>query len=129
MDQALAINANNVSDFIAGVGGDQLVFSIAGIGLHAEDFTAYLTTTVIDAAAASALAVSQAANHIIVDTAESIVGMVDTYNAWSGGAIAVANDTGAVMWDIDADFSADSIIIGTLTLTGTLDFNNFAIIA
>jgi len=55
--------------------------------------------------------------------------MVDTYNAWSGGAIAVANDTGAIMWDIDADFSAGSITIGTLTLTGTLDVNNFEIIA
>ena len=53
--------------------------------------------------------------------------MVDTDNAWHGGAIAVANDTGAIMWDIDADFSAGSITIGTLTLTGTLDFNNFVI--
>ena len=127
MDQALAINANNVSDFTAGVGGDALWFSIDGIGLDTEDFTKYVTVTVIDAAAASALAVSQAANHIIVDTAESIAGMVDAYNAWSGGAIAVANDTGAVMWDIDADFSAGSIIIGKLTLTGTLDFNNLDI--
>ena len=127
MDQALAINANNVSDFTAGVGGDVLWCSIDGIGLDTEDFTKYVTVTVINAAAAIALEVGQATNHIIVDTAENIVGMVDTFNAWSGGAIAVANDTGAIMWDIDADFSAGSITIGTLTLTGTLDYNNFVV--
>jgi len=128
MDQALVANANNIGDFAATVSGDSLHFSIGGVGLAAADYSAG-TVTAATVSTVNALASAGANNHIIVDTASNVAGFTNGGTEYGGGVLAVETDTGRVLFDADGDFSAGAIAIGTLTITGTLDLNNFDIIA
>ena len=100
------------------------------MGLNAADYAAG-AVTIITAAEATALAVGTASNNIIVDTAANIAAMVDADAAWTGGAIAIASDTGNIIWDADGDFSAGSEIIGSITAAQALALtaSNLLIIA
>jgi len=113
---------------VAAVGGDALHFDISSMGLNAADFSAGVSITATEATI-DALGVGGAANHIMLDTAANIATFTNADAEYSGAAIAVETDTGKVLFDADADFSAGSIVIGTLTVAGTLDLNNFDIIA
>lgn len=109
---ATAANADDITDFLVSE-TDVLAFDISSIGLKSLDYAAGAVTK-IDAAAANALSVGAASNNIIVDTAANIAGMLDADSAWSGGAIAIASDTGDIYWDADANFSSGLVIIGTI---------------
>jgi Ca2+-binding RTX toxin-like protein len=111
-----AADADNIVDFDAedGTVADLLNFDISDMGLNAADFAAG-AVTIVNAAAANALAAGAASNHIIVDTLANIATMVDADAAWTGGAIAIASDTGNIYYDADGDFSAGSVIIGSIT--------------
>ncbi len=110
---ATAANADNISDFLVSE-TDVLAFDISSIGLKSVDYLAGAATK-ITAAAANALSAGAATNNIIVDTAANIAGMLDADSAWSGGAIAIASDTGNIYWDADANFSSGLVIVGSIT--------------
>ena len=122
-------NRDTITDFSVSQ-SDVLSFNITDMGLNAGDFTAG-AVTVVTAAGATALTVGAAANHIIVDTAANIAAMVDADAAWTGGAIAIASDTGNIIWDADGDFSAGSVVIGSITASqaALLTATNLLIIA
>jgi len=93
---------------------DILSFDISGLGLNAADYVAG-AVTIVTGAGGNGLANAAASNHIIVDTAANIALMIDADSAWTGAAIAIETDTGRVLYDANADFSAGAVSIGTVT--------------
>jgi len=105
----LAANANNITDFTAGAGGDVLRFDAATF----TDYTAGAVVAFGTAAAATAGATGAANNVILRDTAANITGYVaaDATQA----VIAIATDTGNIYYDADGNFGAGAVIIGSMT--------------
>jgi len=109
-----------IVDFISVVGvspsvdADTLVFDISSLSLFASDYASG-PGVVITVAQAKLLASGDAANHIIIDTASNIAMMKDEGNAWAGGALAIENNTGRVLLDVDADFSNGAVLLGSIT--------------
>lgn len=102
-----AANANNITDFVAGADGDKLRFDAA-------TFTDYAAgATVTFATAAAAVQTAAVDNIIIRDTAANI----GTYTAAAGAqaTIAIATDTGNIIYDANGDFTAGSVVIGNIT--------------
>lgn len=114
MGAVLAANANNITDFTAGSGGDVLSFDISDMGLNAADYAAG-AVTIVTAAAFAALAAGAASNHIIVDTAANILADLNDNAPNTGGVVAIASDTGNIYYDANADFTAGVVIVGTIT--------------
>lgn len=125
----LVANADNITDFSVSQ-SDILAFDISSMALNAGDYSAG-AVTIIDAAAATDLAVGAAASNIIVDTLANIAAMTDADSAWTGGAIAIASDTGNIYWDANADFSAGLLIVGSITASqaALLADGNLSIVA
>ena len=114
MGAVLAANANKITDFKAGSGGDVLSFDISDMGLNAADYAAG-AVTIVTAAAFAALAAGAASNHIIVDTAANILADLNDNAPNTGGVVAIASDTGNIYYDANADFTAGVVIVGTIT--------------
>jgi hypothetical protein len=122
---------DTITDFssVAGANADVLVFDISSLGLTLTTDYAVGAGVVITAANATALAAGTAANHIIIDTAANIALMLDADSAWTGAALAIESDTGRVLFDANADFSAGAVQIGSITanqvagiVAGNLEF-------
>ena len=129
---AIAANANNVTQFEAGAGGDVVQFSDALLTVDAGAFTAGTAITITTVAAVAAG--GDVANQIIVDTIANLGALGVTIGDETGNAnnvyqIAVASDTGAIFYDADGDWTAGSVQIGDLDVTTGLTVDNFAIIA
>jgi Ca2+-binding RTX toxin-like protein len=110
----LAANANNITDFDQSA-GDVLRFD-------AVTFTGYTAAavTVIDNTAAAALvagAVAGSADQNVIVATAAQIGALDfaTGAVASGALIAVASDTGDIYYDADGDFTALSVVIGSIT--------------
>ena len=134
---AAAADANNVIDFAAGSTGDVVQFDEITSGAYAALGTNVLVTASLAAALDLGGVFDNAANavgsnYIVVDTAANI-GAIDITVAGGGtgltvaGMIAVASDTGDIYYDLDGDF-ADAVVIGTLSITGSLTAANFSIV-
>jgi Ca2+-binding RTX toxin-like protein len=126
-------NANNVTDFTYGTGGDIMQFSDASLGVDVGAFTAgtAIATTTVNAVALG----RDVVNEIIVDTIANLGALGVTIGDESGNAnnvyqIAIASDTGAIFYDVNGDWSAGSVQIGDLNNSAvTLVPGNFEIIA
>lgn len=102
-------NAKVITDFVGGSSGDILQFDVS-------TYTDYHTgnASIVNATTAKA-ATSWNSNAVVVDTEANI----DTLNVSAAtghhAVLAIASDTGAIMYDADGDFSSGVIIIGSLT--------------
>ncbi len=105
--------ADSISDFTVAQ-GDVLSFDISALGLNAADFVAG-AVTVVTVAQIEALAADGATNHIIVDTAAHIAAYTNAGTEFAGAALAIATDTGQVMYDTDANFETGTVVVGTVT--------------
>jgi hypothetical protein len=124
-----AANANNVTQFEAGAGGDVMQFSDASLAGDAGAFTAGTAVTFATVGTSS-----DTANQVIVDTIANLgaLGVTignDSTNTVNVHQIAIASDTGAIFWDADGDWTAGSVQIGDLDITTGLTVDNVAIIA
>mgnify|MGYP001096862117 CR=1 FL=1 len=130
VNSALAANADTITGFTAGAGAgaDDLHFSVAGIGLNALDYAAG-AVTVVNAAAAAGLGAGAWNNHIVVDTAANIAALTIGAGSATGGVLAIASDTGAILYDADGAFAAGAVLIGTVTGGGAFVAGDLAIIA
>lgn len=120
-----AANANNITAFVGGAGGDIIKFD-------AVTWTTYSAgaATVVTAAVAEALADDGSAwvNHVVVDT-EAAITAANLAAEAGGPALAVASNSGKIYYDADGNFTAGAVVIGTITtITGTLDLNNFIVV-
>ena len=125
----VAANANNVTQFEAGAGGDVMQFSDASLAVDAGAFTAGTAVTFATVATSS-----DTANQVIVDTIANLGAAGVTIGDDSGNTnnvhqIAIASDTGAIFYDADGDWTAGSVQIGDLDITTGLTVDNVAIIA
>jgi Ca2+-binding RTX toxin-like protein len=129
IDSALNADADTISGF--SVEKDVLWFGVEGIGLNANDYMPDAPVTVIDATAAHQLDTGAWDNHIVLDSSADLNGLQIGDSA-SGGVLAIASDTGKIYYDVDGDFSAGSVLIGTVSIN-IVDFlpnaANLAIIA
>gem|GEM_PF-6179330 len=125
VNSASNANADTIGSFT--VGTDILQFSVTGLGLNAADYAAG-AVTVVAKAAAEALGAGAWNNHILVDSAANILLTIQT-TANTGGLLAVASDTGAIYFDANGNFTADSVIVGTVTGGGAFAASSLAIIA
>ena len=124
-----AANANNVTSFEAGAGGDVVQFSDASLAVDAGAFTAGTAVTF-----ATVAAKADTANEIIVDTIANLGALGVTIGNESGNTnnvhqLAIASDTGAIFYDADGDWTAGSVQIGDLDITSGLVVGNVEIIA
>jgi len=127
-----AANANNVTSFEAGAGGDVVQFSDASLAVDAGAFTA--GTAIAFTTVALVGAGRDTANEIIVDTIANLGALGVTIGDESGNAnnvyqIAIASDTGAIFYDADGNWTAGSVQIGDLDITSGLVAANVEIIA
>lgn len=120
----LAANANNISDFTTGAGGDVLQFDAATF----TNYAAGQAVTFLTLAQANTLdtadVAGSAARAVIVDTAANII-QVDfsAGNAENIGAmLAIATDTGEIYYDADGDFTGGTEVIGDIgtNITGLI---------
>jgi Ca2+-binding RTX toxin-like protein len=130
-----AANANNVIDFTAGTLGDVMRIDVVTYTNYAAAdgivlVTASLATALDTGAVLDNTAGAVGSNYIVVDTAANIAAMdlTATTGLTGAGFLAVASDTGDVYYDADGDFSAASVVVGTLTITGSLTAANFEIV-
>ena len=124
-----AANANNVTSFEAGAGGDVVQFSDASLALVAGAYTAGTALTVVNVAG-----ITDTANQLIIDTIANLGALGVTIGNQSGKTnikhqLAVASDTGAIFYDADGNWAAGSVQIGDLDVTSGLVAGNFEIIA
>lgn len=129
---ALAANANNVTSFEVGTGGDIMQFSDALLAVNAGAFTA--ATAVAFTTVALVVAGRDTANEIVVDTIANLGALGVSLGDQTGNAVnvyqlAIASDTGAVFYDADGDWSNGSVQIGDFDFTTGLLAANVAIIA
>ncbi len=118
-----AANANNILDFTAGAGGDI-------VRLDATTFTDYSGgATVVIRAAGAITDAAGADNQVIVDTAAAIAGM-DTSGGNGSNPIAIATDTGNIIFDADGNYGAATVVIGSIPAAqaASLVAGNFAIV-
>ena len=125
----LAANANNVTSFEAGAGGDVVQFSDASLTAVAGGYTAGTALTVANVAG-----ISDTASQLIVDTIANLGALGVTIGDQTGKTninhqLAVASDTGAIFYDADGDWTGGSVQIGDLDVTTGLVAANFEIIA
>lgn len=130
---AAAADADTITEFVAGAGGDIFAFSDA-LSSIAGAYTAATAVTGVSVAVATGIA-NGAINQIIIDTTANLgvngssIGNLgaNTTNEYNW---AVDSQTGAVYYDADGDWTAGSVKIATVTtLTGTLVDANFSIVA
>jgi Ca2+-binding RTX toxin-like protein len=118
MDQALNANRNAITDFTIAQ-GDVLALSRAVFTNMTG--AAGSAVTVLSNAAAAALIVANvagaAANSIVVASAAQIAALDFTAgNGTAAGAMfAIESDTGNLLYDLDGDFGAGVVIVGTVT--------------
>jgi len=115
-----------VNDFTAGTGGDKVLVAVTE---YATGVTAGTAVTLVTLANAT-----DTANQFIVDTSANLGANGVTIGNKSANAnndyhYAIASDTGAVFFDADGNWTAGSVQVGTLTITGTLVASNIEIIA
>jgi len=127
-----AANANNVTSFEAGAGGDVIQFSDASLAVDAGAFTA--GTAVAFTTRALVGGGRDVANEIIVDTIANLGALGVTIGNESGNAnnvyqLAIASDTGAIFYDADGNWTGGSVQIGDLDITSGLVAANVEIIA
>lgn len=104
-----ALNAKVITDFTGGTSGDILQFDVS-------TYTDYHSgnADIVNATTAAA-AKSWNSNYVVVDT-EANIDSLNVSTATSHHAVlAIASDTGAIMYDADGDFSSGVVIIGSLT--------------
>jgi RTX calcium-binding nonapeptide repeat (4 copies)/Domain of unknown function (DUF4214) len=127
-----------VTDFTAGAGGDILSLDLSNIGTYVAAYEANSTTVTnlfLDADTISLLAdnavdnTGALKNIILVDTAANIVKANLSAKSNNLGMIAIASDTGNIYVDTDGNFISGSVIIGKITLTGTLVSDNISMAA
>jgi hypothetical protein len=124
-----AANANNVTNFEAGAGGDVIQISDASVAVDAGAFTAGTAVTFSTVASKP-----DTANKIIVDTIANLGAAGVTLGNLSGNTnnvyqIAIASDTGAIFYDADGDWRGLSVQIGDLDITTGFAVGNIEIIA
>ena len=106
----LAANANNIQDFVGGVGGDVMTFANATI---TECAVAATVTFALGGAAAPALT-AVVDNVIIRDTAANI--LLTTPLAGVHNVIGIATDTGDIYYGAAGTFGpAPGVVIGNIT--------------
>jgi Ca2+-binding RTX toxin-like protein len=118
-----AANKNDITDFTVGTGGDvvQLDGALAGL----SDGVAVTLVTVATKA--------NTANTLIVDTIANLGAAGVTIGDLSGNNAnkhhyAVASDTGAIFFDLDGNWTAGSVQIGSIgTQSSALVAGNFAV--
>jgi len=120
-------NANNVSDFAAA--SDIIQFSDASLALVAGAYTAGTAVTFANVAG-----ITDTANQVIFDTAANLGAKGATIGNQSGKTnikhqLAIESDTGKIFFDANGDWTAGSLQIGQLTVTGTLTAANVEIVA
>lgn len=124
---ALAINANNITDFDAGTGGDVVQID-SGLDSQAGSITAGAALTLVTVAVATG---ADTANQLIVDTTANITALgnlsahaVNDYN------YAIDSTTGAIWYDADGNWTAGRVQIGDLDFSDAdaLVAGNFAVI-
>lgn len=125
-DIAAAANADTITDFTAGTGGDifQLDGDLDSAGLSATQAAGSLTLVTVASKA-------DTAGQLVVDTIANLGALGVTLGNLSANTnndfnYAIASDTGAVFYDADGNWTAGSVQIATLTITGTLTTANFS---
>jgi len=134
-----------VTDFTAGTGGDQLSIDISALGgavagtgylaayaANSATLTnAYLSkatiSSVVADGAADTSALTTGSNIILFDTAANIILANLNAKTTGKGMLAIASDTGDVYMDLDANFTSGAVIVGRITLTGTMVSDNIDI--
>lgn len=105
-----SLNAKVITDFTSGSSGDILQFDVS-------TYSDYHTGDATIANAATVKAASSWNNYVVVDTVANIDALNVSSLTGNHPVLAIATDTGAIMYDADGDFSSGVTIIGSLTPT------------
>ena len=103
-------DAKVIKDFTAGSSGDILQFDVSTYSDYHSG-----SATIVNASAAKGL--TSWSNDVVVDTEANIDAMNLSGVTSHHPVLAIASDTGAIMYDADGDFSSGVVIIGSLTPT------------
>ena len=119
-----AANANNISAFVVGASGDIIEIAAAGYSYTAGTPTVTNVAGITGGAGGAA-----SAREILIDTQANILAANKATEYSSSAALAVATDTGAIIYDADGNFTGGTdVVIGTITGGATLTADNFTIV-
>jgi hypothetical protein len=128
-DIILTANAVTITDFTV-EDGDIIQIDVGTYDLYTAADAVVVVTAAIFAALTTATdnSAGGGSNYVIVDTAANIATLrADTSSGTTFSALAIASDTGTVYFDADGNYTAGSIEVGYITITGTLTGDNFVV--